>query len=71
MIGERAHWNCSDCDSSDLFRENGSTFKCDNCGRTVHESVGESAETLARLAERDDDAGAIARVLLETGGVKE
>lgn len=71
MIGERADWSCSNCESSDLFRENGPKFKCQSCGRTVHEGVGQSADTLARLAERDDDAGAIAQKLLETGGIAE
>lgn len=71
MMNERANWSCPSCNSSDIFRESGSIFECRNCGEQVHEAVAENADALQRLSDRNDNAGQIARTLLETGGVSE
>ncbi|WP_390884086.1 eL43 family ribosomal protein [Halapricum hydrolyticum] len=71
MMNERADFSCPSCNSSDVFRDSGSIFECRNCGERIHEAVGENADALERLSDRHDDAGAIARTLLETGGVSE
>jgi len=69
--GARSDWNCSSCDSSDVFCEGGKVFECQACGDRIHEAIIEYSGTLANLADRNDKAGAIAQHLLETGGVRE
>ena len=72
MLAEtRADWCCPDCDSSDVFRDGAKVYECRDCGERTHEAVAGCQDSLERLADRDDDVGAIARQLLETGGVQE
>lgn len=67
---DRADWCCPQCESSDVFHALGPRFECEDCGKVVHESVGEIAAELEDLARGNDDVAAeIADRLLETGGV--
>lgn len=70
-MSDRADFSCPSCESSDIFRESGSTLECRDCGQRVHEAVADKADVLSRLSDRDDDVAAIAERLLETGGVSQ
>lgn len=65
----RGDWCCPKCDSSDVFHAGGKRFECDDCGKTVHEAVGEIGDDLHDLARGDDTIAKLADRLLETGGV--
>ncbi|NHN41843.1 hypothetical protein G9C85_09395 [Halorubellus sp. JP-L1] len=66
---DRANWSCPSCESSDVFREGGKVFECRSCGEQIYECILEHSETLQNLAEREDEVGALAGQLLETGGI--
>lgn len=65
----RANWCCPSCDSSDVYHTTGKRFKCESCGASIHEAVGEIGGDLHDLARRGDIVGKLADRLLETGGI--
>lgn len=69
MSGERANFDCPRCDSSEVYRVNGSDrFKCENCGLETLEKVGNHIDELQALAESDLPASELAELLLRGKG---
>lgn len=65
---DRANFNCPRCESSDVYRVNGSNrFKCEDCGQTTLEQVGEKRELLEDLAASDLAIAEKAELLLRGG----
>lgn len=64
-MSDRADFNCPNCDSSDVYRVNGSDrFKCETCGQVTLEAVGLRQDELEELAESDLAAAELAEMLL-------
>ena len=69
MSRERANFDCPACESSDVFRVNGSDrFECEDCGQVTLEQVGEKRDLLETLATSDLPISKEAELLLRGGG---
>lgn len=77
MNGERSNWSCPGCNSSDVFRESGDLFRCNQCGTETSEAREARASRGAAIYLSDaqlsalgvDDAAEQVRYWVENGSL--
>jgi len=66
MSEGRADFPCPSCDSTDVFRADGTdgTYECRRCGQRTHERIEENREALEALADTDLPVADVAQTLV-------